>query len=126
MRMQAFAQFAGEPDDVLINAGNVNWYRGKIVARGSEERRHQREVVVLALERKLRAAFRPAFENRAQRLKVLAQARHRRFPFRAVAALDMTLHLRAEPEDEAAFGETREIPRGRRGYHGAARERDRD
>src|SRR5258708_35478644 len=104
MRMQAFAKFAGQPDDMFVRARDMNWNVREVVPGRGEEWRHQREIVVLALEGKFRTALRPAFENRAQRLKVLVQARHRSFPLRAVAALDMTLHLRAEAEDEAAFG----------------------
>ena len=126
MCVQTFAQFAGEPNNMFVDARDMNRHVGEVVPRGSEERRHQREVVVLALEGKFSAAFRPAFENRTQRLQVLAQARHRRFPLRAVAALDVTLHLRAEAEDEAALGQSGEIPRGRGGDHGAARKRNRN
>ena len=93
--------------------------------RRRELGRHQREAVVLALVAQ-RLLLLPAAPDRAQRLDVLAQARHRRAPGHAEAPLVVPLHLRAEPEPEAPARLRVQIP-GRLGHHHrAARERDAD
>src|SRR5580700_1985496 len=101
MRMETIACLARQPQDVLIESRDVDGNVGPVVMRRSEERRHQGEVVILALELELGAALVPAFENRAQGIYILAQARYRRFPLGAVAPLDVAFDLGAEPEDEA-------------------------
>src|SRR5256885_13507448 len=56
----------------------------------------------------------------------LAEPRARRQPRRRVAALVVALHLRAEPEDEAAARGGLEVPGDLRVDERAAREGDRD
>ena len=90
-----------------------------------EERRHQRELVVLAPERRPRAVL-PVVPDRADHLDVLAQPRpRRRVPRRPVATDVVALHLRPQPEQEAPVRELLQVPRQLRRHHRAARERDR-
>src|SRR5579863_848104 len=125
MGMETIAMLARQPQNVLVNTGYIDRHRIVVRAR-RKERRHQRKIVILALERELLAAFRPAFEDLLQRKNVLAQLRHRRIPFDAVTPLDMSFDLCAEPKDEAALREGRKVPSGIGRRHRTARERDRD
>ncbi len=88
-----------------------------------EERLQPSEAVVLSLEAQ-RAPALEAREDRPQRLDVLAHARRRRGPRRAVAADDVAAHLGAEAQLEAPCRRGLEVP-GRMGHrHRAAREGD--
>src|SRR4051812_2536066 len=91
---------------------------------GVEERRHQRELVVLASERRPRGVL-PVVPDRPNHMDVLAKPRAgRRIPWRAVATDVVALHLRAEAEEKAAVGELLQVPRELRRDHRAAWEGD--
>src|SRR5439155_20207274 len=90
-------------------ARDVDLGQRTIERRGAEERRHQAELVVLALEPGPRAVL-PHVPDMADQEDHLAEPRARRQPRRRVAALGVALHLRAEPEDGAAARGGLEVP----------------
>ena len=109
MDVEAVGELAGEPAHVGVQARDVDLGQRTIERRGAEERRHQAELVVLALEPGPRAVL-PHVPDVADQEDHLAEPRARRQPRRRVAALVVALHLRAEPEDEAAARGGLEVP----------------
>src|SRR5205823_5666833 len=83
------------------------------------------ELIVLPLKPGTRAVL-PDVPDVTDELDHLAEPRAGRGPRRRVAALVMTLHLRAEPEDEAAARRRLQVPRDLRVDERAPRERDGD
>ena len=92
---------------------------------GRKLRRHQREIVVLALEVEFCSGL-PAAPDRTQRPHILAQPRRRRDPGHAEPPLVVRLHLAAQTQHEAPVGMPRQIPGVVGNDHRAARKRDRD
>jgi hypothetical protein len=89
-----------------------------------EERNHQAQVVVRALEGERRALL-PRRPHRAHRPDVVAHPRPGRPVRQAEPPRDVAPHLAAEPQDEAPARELLDVPRRHRGDGGAARERHR-
>src|SRR5437016_3663692 len=110
MRVQAVTQLSGQAQDQLVHARDIDRDVRMVVLGGGEERRHQGEVIELALVGELRSAFGPAFEDRAERLNVLTQTRNRRIPLGAITPLDVPFDLRAQSENETPVREPREVP----------------
>ena len=93
---------------------------------GAEERRHQREAIVLAFIAGWFAGL-ERVEHRLHAEQVVTQTRAGwPQPRRSIATLVVSLHLRAEADAETSAGKALEVPRDLRGSHRAARERDRD
>lgn len=94
---------------------------------GTEDRREQREAVVLALVPARRFGVLEGLEDRAQAGDVLAKPRAGGAdPGYAIAPFAVALDLRTEPECEAAVRKALQVPRHLRNDHRRARKGDRD
>jgi hypothetical protein len=75
-----------------------------------EERRHQRQLVILAAEIQ-RLVGLPGMPQRPDRLDLFAQLAHYGFrPGHAETALDMGFDLGAQPQDKTALGSLGQVP----------------
>ncbi len=120
------AQLAGEAPHVGVHGGDLDGDVRVLDGARVEERRHQAELVVLALELWSPSVL-EAVEHRLHAQDVLAQPRPgRRGPRRRVTPLDVGLHLGTEADREAALRKVLEVPRHLGGRHGAARKGDGD
>src|SRR6516225_3764692 len=99
MRPQAVGDLASNAAHVWVNRGQVDRDSRMLDRPRVEERHHQTELVVLARKVERRAIL-PAVPDRANRLDIFAHPWPRRRPGHAVAALDMSLHLRTKPQRE--------------------------
>ncbi len=109
MGMEALAQLAGELAHAPVHTGDKDWNAMVFVRRRTEKRRHQAELEKLARVIQSRLIL-PAIPNRAHGENDIAHLVHRPLPFHAEAPLDVTLHLRAEAENEPPLRIAREIP----------------
>src|SRR3990170_8790610 len=99
--VKAVADFAGDPADVLVDAGDIDRDLRVLDGPGIEEGGHQVEAVELPPEVELGPVL-PAVPDRAERQDHLADPRPRRLPLHGEAPLVVALDLGAEPQDEAA------------------------
>ena len=78
---------------------------------GVEQRVHQRELIVGAVEVEVGPVL-PAVPHGSHRSDVLLYPGGGRRPFHFLPALDVALHLRSQPEDEPTLGGSVQRPRG--------------
>ena len=104
-----------------VDGGELNRDAGVLDRPGVEQRNHQVQAVVLALEVQPGPVL-PAVPYRADRLGVLAYPGCRRVPGDAVAALDVTADLSAESQGEPPARELLQGPGGQGHHRGAPRE----
>ena len=90
-----------------------------------EQRHHQVERVVLALELERRAIL-PAPPDRPNRTDVVTHPRCRSVPIQAETTLDVGAYLRAQPQHEPTLTELRQRPRRHRSCGRASGKRHRN
>ena len=124
MEPYALGHFARHPAHHRIHRRDMDRDVGMLDRPRIEQRHHQVDVVVRPrdLERRVGLPVRP---DRPHRLHILAHPRAGRRPRQAVAPLDMRLHLRAQPQGEAAPAELGQGPGAHRRDGRAARKGDR-
>ena len=121
---QPVADLAGHQAVVPIHSGGVHLGRVVLAGPRAEERRHQRELVKVALVFQVAARV-PAVPDGPQRLHVLAQPRPcRAGPARREPPLDVSLHLRSQAQAEPAVATVLQVAGGVGHHHGRARKRD--
>ena len=119
MQAHPVGDFTRGPQHGRPDGGHGNWNPGQAERSGREIRRGQGERVMLAMIVQ-RFLGLPGAPDRANRADIVAHARRRRAPGNAVAALVMSLHLRAEPEIEPPPRQFVQIPGRVRRDRGAA------
>src|SRR5688572_17347390 len=125
MRVEAVTELPRELAHVRVHAGDPDRDLRVRDRSGAEERRHEREAVVVALEARLGAVL-PAVPDCADAEDHLAEARAWCFPLDAEAPFVVAFHLCPEPEDEATLRLRREVPRDLRVHERAAWKGDGD
>jgi hypothetical protein len=125
VHVEAVADFAGHARHPRIHRGHVDRNVRMLYGSRIEEGRHEVEAVGLAAEVEWDAVL-PRFPDGAEGLDHLAEPRPRRLPREREAPLVVRLHLRTQPQHEAATRDLLQIPRGVRHDDRAAREGYRD
>ena len=125
VQQNAVAHLARHAQHVRVDRRDEHLYVGVRDGAGVEERRHQVEVVVVAVELDRRPRL-PSVPDVAERLNVLAHARRGRGPIHAEPPHNVSADLAAEPQREPAAGQRLKVPGDIRHVHRAARERQRD
>ena len=125
MHVEPVADLTGEAGHADVHARDRDRDVGMIARAGSEEVGEQRERVEVAVEAQRLLALERT-PDRPEREHVFPQLRSGMFERHREPALDVGLHLAAQTEGEPALARPGELPRGLRGDHGAAWERDRD
>src|SRR5439155_5804181 len=125
MRLDAVGDLCGRAKHPLVDRGEVDRDARVIDRSRIEERRHEVEVIEVALEREAMLVLEGA-PDVAERGHVLLDALRRSVVRHGEAALDVRADLRAEPEIETAAARLLDGPGVHRGDHWAARERDGD
>jgi hypothetical protein len=123
VNVEAVAELAREPRDVGIHARDEDRHLRMLDRTGTEERRHQRVLVELALEVELGAVL-PAVPDRSQSEDDLAELFTGRLPLDAEASLVVPLDLRAKAEDEPAARIRLQVPGDVGENHGCPGEGD--
>ena len=112
MHDQPIGHLAGQAGHAGADAGQVDRDLRVVDRSGVEERRHQRQPIVLAAKRRAGAGL-PGLPRGVQDGDVLAHPCHRPVrPRHPEAPLDVRAHLRSEAEDEAAAGQVCQVPGG--------------
>ena len=125
MGAQAVGDLAHDPAHQRIDRGQLDRNARMLDGAGIEQRHREIDVVVRALHVELGAVL-PAVPDGAHRGDIFADPRPGGRPGHAVAALDMRLDLRAEPQREAAARQLLQGPGAHGGDGRAAREGDGD
>ena len=110
---------------VRTDDGDMNRDVGVVDRTRIEQRHHQVERVVLALELEWRAIL-PAPPDRPHRTDVVTHPRCRSVPIQAETTLDVGAYLRAQPQHEPTLTELRQRPRRHRSCGRASGKRHRN
>ena len=124
MEPDALGHFARHPAHQRIHRRDMDRDVGMFDRPRIEQRHHQVDGVVLALDVERRAGL-PVRPDRAHGLHILAHPQAGGRPREAIAPLDMSLHLRAQPQREPPAAELGQGPGAHRRDGRAAREGDR-
>ncbi len=122
MRVETFTQFACQFGKSYVDASDVDGHvcspllkergRGRGQGRGLKERRHERDLVILAAIVQL-CPILPAIPKGAYDFDLLAQfTGHRVGPGHAKSPLDVRFDLRAKSQDESSARLGGEVPGG--------------